>query len=473
VESVAWAAERKDVLSMFFGMATIYVYALYVEEQKLARYFLCLILFALGLMAKPMLVTLPFIMLLLDFWPLGRWQKALYSQNTPTAANNTASVKKKKQHKQNASPEKKLSLPVPSRGQLIGNLLWEKVPFIFLAIILSIALIWQQQAVGGMVSLQKISFSERLINTIVSYVSYLGKIFWPVDLAVFYPYEYSFPIWHIGGAALILIIISIAVIYFIKKAPFLFVGWFWYVGSLFPVIGLMQAGAQAMADRYTYLPSIGIGIMLIWGIGYLLPKEKLRKIIFVPVAVILVSLTFLTWQQCGYWKNSIELFNHALQVTKDNDLAHVSLGIALDAAGKSQEAMYNYQTAIKINPLNYKAHYNLANALKEQGNIEESLKYFQETLLINPNIADAHNNIGIILDKYLNKNDEAIYHFRQALQMELNNSHFHFNLGIALAKKGELKEAIEHFRTAVYLNPNYEDARRALRLALEMDHQKR
>jgi tetratricopeptide (TPR) repeat protein len=234
----------------------------------------------------------------------------------------------------------------------------------------------------------------------------------------------------------------------------------------------MQAGAQAMADRYTYLPSIGIGIMLAWGIVYLLPKEKLRKIIFVPVAIILASLTFLTWQQCGYWKNSIDLFNHTLQVTKDNYLAHTNLGVALAAEGKIEEAVSHYRSALQVKPHDDTTHYNLAMAFKEQGNIEESLKHFQETLLINPNFPDAHNNIGIILEKYFKKYDEAIYHYEQELRIN-NNPGTHFNLGITLAIKGNLKEASEHFRTAIYLKPDYEEARRALKLALEMDQQKR
>ena len=473
VESVAWASERKDVLSVFFGLASIYAYAYYVESSKLSKYFLCLILFALSLMAKPMLVTLPFIMLLLDYWPLGRWQKVLVIETVPILVNKGVGKKKTKERRAESSVEKKTAKPVKNGRQLIGNLLWEKVPFIFLAMILSIALIWQQQAAGGMVSIQQISFSDRIINAIVSYVSYVGKTFWPVDLAVFYPYEHSFPIWQILSASLILLGVSIVVVYFAKRTPFFAIGWLWYLSTLFPVIGLLQAGAQAMADRYTYFPSIGIAIIVAWGIVYLLPKEKMRKIIIFPAAIILAALTFLTWQQCGYWNNSIELFNHTLQVTKDNYLAQTNLGVALDAKGKNDQALAHYLSALKINPHYDKAHYNLAMVFKEQGNIEASLKHFQETLLINPNFPDAHNNIGIILEKYFKKYEEAIYHYEQELKITPDNPGTHFNLGIALAIKGNLKEAAEHFRQAIDLKPDYEDARRALKLALEMDHQKR
>ena len=473
VESVAWAAERKDVLSMFFGMATLYVYALYVEEHKLSRYFLCLTLFALGLMAKPMLVTLPFVLMLLDFWPLGRWQKALAPVNVPVAASEKSEKKKTKQRKADSIKEKKISTPLASRSPIIRSLLWEKAPFIFLTIVSSVITIWAQSKGGAVASMEKLSFLARVLNATMSYISYIYKIFWPVDLAVFYPYEDPFLQLPVAGALLILIAITIIVIYTIKKLPFLFVGWFWYLGTLIPVIGLVQVGRQAMADRYTYLPSIGIGIILIWGIGYLLPKEKLRKIILIPAAVIvLFVLTFLTWQQSGYWKNSVELFNHTLHVTKDNYLAHDSLGVALAAEGKIDEAVSHYRAALQIKPNDDTTHYNLANALKKQGADEEAITHYQEAVRINPSYSKAHNNIGVYLEAQL-KHDEAIYHYRQALQFDPNNPGIHFNLGMALGRKGAWKEAIESFRTAIYLDPNYNPARLALRRALEIQQRQR
>ena len=575
VESVAWAAERKDVLSMFFGMAALYVYAGYVEERKLSGYFLCLILFALGLMAKPMLVTLPFVLMLLDYWPLGRWPKTLAAVAVPATASAKSGKKKIKQRRADSAKEQKISTPLTSSSSIIRSLLWEKAPFIFLTIVSGIMTIWAQSKGGALISVQKLPFSERVVNAIVSYVSYLGKIFWPVDLAVFYPYEQSLPSWQVFGAVFILLGISIAVIYTVKKAPFLFVGWFWYLGTLVPVIGLVQVGNQAMADRYTYLPSIGIAIMLVWGILYLLPREKLRKIILIPAAIIiLAALTFLTWRQSGYWKNSIELFNHALQVTKANYLAHnnlgvalaeegkndqavthylaaidinphhadshsnlgvalaaegkneeaiaqylaaikinqdhysahSNLGVALAAQGKKEEAIAHYLEAIKINPDYADAHYNLANLLLKQGQIDQAISHYLEAVKINPDHDNAHynladvlvkqgkidqaiehfreaarinpssfaalNNLGVNLEKQL-KHDEAIYYYRRALLIEPKNPGIHFNLGVALGNKGELKEAIEHFREAIYLKPDYEEARRALRLAVELEQQKR
>ena len=570
VESVAWAAERKDVLSMFLGLAVLYTYALYVEKPKLSKYYLCLILFALSLLAKPTLVTLPFVLLLLDYWPLGRWQKALQPQLLPVS-NESGLVKKKvKQRKTDSTKEKKISVPLMNRAKIIRSLLWEKSPFIFLAIASSIVTIWVQKNGGAVAYLEELPFLDRMLNAIVSYVAYLIKIFWPVNLAVFYTYRQYLPSWQVFGAASILLGISIAVIYAIKKAPYLFVGWFWYLGTLVPVIGLIQVGKQSIADRYTYFPSIGIAIILTWGVAYLLPRVKLRKIIIIPAALILAALTFLTWQQCGYWKNSISLFNHVLQATKDNYLAHNNLGTALAAEGKKEEAIAHYRKAIEINPTftiahlnlgaalvaqgrieealaaikmnpnqeeahfhlgvvlaaqgrneeaiahylaaikinpNYDdAYYNLANLLMKQGKIEEAIDNYSKAIKINPDHADAHcnladvfvkqnkigqaiehfreavritpssfaslNNLGVNLEKQL-KHDEAASYYRRALVVEPKNPGIYFNLGVALGNKGELKEAIENFRQAIYLKPDYEEARRALKLALEMDQQNR
>ena len=464
VESVAWAAERKDVLSMFFGLLTLYAYAFYVEKPQVSKYILCLILFILGLMSKPMLVTLPFVLLLLDFWPLERWKKGLTPEANKPVQNGAVPLKKKrKQRKATSFVEKNVATSAGSSAP-IGYLFREKVPFIFFALMFSIITIWAQNKGGAVVaSLERFPFSERLSNAIVSYVSYLGKTFWPVDLAVFYPYEHAFSAGGLLGAVLILLVISIIAIYFVKKAPFFLTGWLWYLGTLIPVIGLVQVGRQSMADRYMYLPSIGIGIIIIWGLAYLLPQEKIRKFILVPTAaIVLVILSFLTWQQCGYWKNSITLFEHTLQVTKNNYLAHTNLGIALAADGKIDQAMAHYDAALKIEPNYDNAHYNLGNIYMRQGNNEEAIKHFQEAVRLTPKYFPAHNNLGVLFEKQT-KYQEAIAHYRQAFLLKPNNPGINFNLGVALSRSGKLKEAIEYLRMSVYLNPNDEQARRVLR----------
>jgi len=476
VESVAWASERKDVLSLFLGLASIYVYAYYVESSKLAKYFIALILFALSLMAKPMLVTLPFVLLLLDYWPLARWQKVSALANSTVPVNVSVPGKKKSKHrKTESSADKRITASVSTTKDskhLMGRLLWEKIPFLLLAAASSIVTIWAQDKGGAIASLQKVQFPERLANALISYVAYLGKIFWPVDLAVFYPYEYFAPGWQIFVCLILLAAISAAAIFYVKKAEFLFVGWFWYLGTLVPVIGFIQVGRQAMADRYTYFPSIGIVIILVWGIFHLWPQVKLRKIIIIPAAIILGALTFLTWQQCGYWKNSTALFSQVLQVTKNNYLAHTNLGVALVEEGKSQEAISHYREALQIRPNDDNTHYNLANALKKQGSIDEAIVHYREAVKWNPNYSKAHNNLGVYLDAQ-GRSDEAIFHYRQALQIEPANPGFHFNLGMALGRKGDLKEAIDCFRQAIYLKPDYEEARRALRVAQAIEQKNR
>ena len=390
VESVAWAAERKDVLSMFFGMACLYAYAFYAENYKLSRYFLCLILFALSLMSKPMLVTLPFVLLLLDYWPLGRWQKALPSIKVPIAAAERAEKKKTEKNTTDFFKEKKISIQ-PTRR----SLLWEKAPFFFLTFISCMLTFWTQNKGDLVVSMENLPFSARVQNAVISYVSYLGKTFWPFDLAMFYPYEYPSPLWKILFSCFILIVITIVVIYAIKKLPFLFVGWFWYLGTLIPVIGLVQVASSAMADRYTYLPSIGIVIMLSWGIPLLFPRKDIQKKVLFPAAIaISFILAVLTWQQCSYWKNSTTLFSHAFQVTNDNYMAHLGFGLALFNEGKTEEAIEHYNEAIRIRPI-YQLFGKRGIAYDKLGQYQQAIEDYNVAIRLKPDYAKAYNNRGL------------------------------------------------------------------------------
>ena len=363
VESVAWVAERKDVLSMFFGMATIYAYTFYAESSKLSHYFLCLILFALALMSKPMMVTLPFVLMLLDYWPLKRWQKAL-------------------------------SAPVENRFKLAGRLVWEKAPFILLTIASSILTFWAQDKVNAITSIERLHFPERFSNAIVSCVAYLGKTFWPVNLAVFYPYDFFLPLWKILISGLILILITVVVLYYIKKLPFLFTGWFWYLGTLIPVIGLVQVGTQAMADRYTYLPSIGIAIILTWGILSLI-KSMHKKILFPVGIAILAILAVLTWKQCGYWKNSMKLFNNAVLVTKDNYLAHNNRGMVYAELGQYQLAINDYNETIRLKPDDNHAYINRGNAYNYLGQHQRAIEDYNQAIRIRPDNGSPYSNRGV------------------------------------------------------------------------------
>ena len=362
VESVAWAAERKDVLSMFFGMACLYVYAFYAESPKLSKYILCLILFIFALMSKPMLVTLPFVLLLLDYWPLGRWKIAR-------------------------------SAPVESKFKLTGRLVWEKIPFICLTIAVSIVTLWAQNKVGATSFGEKLPFVTRTTNAIVSYLAYLGKTFWPFNLALFYPYDLSVPLWKILISAIILIVITAAALYYIKKMPFLFTGWFWYLGTLIPVIGLVQSGTQAMADRYTYLPSVGIAIALAWSIPSLFKSVRFRKMILFPaVIVILTIMAVLTWQQCGYWKNSINIWNHTSRVTNDNYLAYSRLGNAYGEIKQYQKAIDNFNEVIRIRP-DYEIAYNGKGlSYNAMGMHQSAIHEFNKAIHLKPDYAAAYNN---------------------------------------------------------------------------------
>jgi protein O-mannosyl-transferase len=393
VESVAWVAERKDVLSMFFGLASIFVYAFYAENNKLSKYLFCLILFILSLMSKPILVTLPFVLLLLDYWPLGRWQKALSS-------------------------------PAENRPYSAGRLILEKTPFFLLTIASSIVTYWAQNKDSSVTSPGVLPIVTQVANASVSYVAYLEKTFWPFNLAVFYPYEFHLTLGEISTSGFILIIITAVVLYYIKNLPFLFTGWFWYLGTLIPVIGLVQVGRQAMADRYTYLPSIGIAIMLSWSIPLLFPREDIRKKILFPAGiVVLVILSFLTWQQCGYWKNSATLFNHALRMTKDNYIAYNCYGLALF----------------------------------EEGKIEQAIDYYNQAIRISPDYADAFNNKGTAYSK-LGRYQRAIEDYNQAIRLKQNSAWYYYNRGLANNKLGLYQRAIEDYNQAIRITPDYAEA---------------
>jgi protein O-mannosyl-transferase len=424
VESVAWAAERKDVLSMFFGMACLYAYAVYAEKSKISQYFLSLLLFVLSLLSKPMMVTLPFVLMLLDYWPLGRWQKASTPEDIPVIINKKADKKKNKQRKADSMKEKKISMRPTSRSTTIRSLLWEKAPFIFLIVPFSMVTLWAQNQDKMVISLDQLSVPQRFSNAIVSYVAYLGKIFYPVNLAVFYPFDYSIPLWQVFISVLILIVISLAVFYYIKKQPFLFVGWFWYLGTLFPVIGLVKAGMHEIADRYTYLPSIGIAIMLAWGLPSLIKHEEMRKKILLPAAAsILAILTVLTWQQCGYWKNSLTLFDHASQITKNNYLADNHVALALLAGGKNEDGIDYYSKSISIKPDYY-------------------MNYLHR---------------GAIYIK-MSQNQRALEDLNKVISLKSDFANAYANRAFIYTRLGQYKLAIEDFNKAVNLKPDYAEA---------------
>ncbi|MDB6064959.1 MAG: Tetratricopeptide 2 repeat protein [Pedosphaera sp.] len=462
VETVAWIADRKDVLSTFFWLLTMGAYLRYVEKPGQNRYLLMLACFALGLMTEPMLVTLPFVLLLLDCWPLQR----LTGASSP------------------ATPQ------VPQLP--LSRLAMEKAPMFAPAVISSAVTILALPRGHTLAWIQSVPLNLRITNALAAYSSYLRKMFWPADLAVVYPLPASWPLWQWLGGGLILLAVSLAVLALRRQRPYLAVGWFWFVGTLVPVIGLVQFEPQAMADRFSYLPLIGVFIMLAWGVNELTAAwTNRRPILATTGALALLSCMALTVYQLRPWKNTVALFNHALDVTTNNAVAHGNLALALDAAGKPDEAMTHYQAALRLLPdspfalylmglklahqgnypgaiEHYNAalrqqpdapsvHYNLANIFTSQGKLDEAAAHYTEAIRLEPDAEDAHNNLGIVLVK-LNRLDAAADHFKTALSLNPANSEIHYELGSVLLKQGQTLAAQSQFSEAVHLKPDFAKA---------------
>ncbi|MGB7769521.1 MAG: tetratricopeptide repeat protein [Verrucomicrobiia bacterium] len=431
VESVVWVAERKDVLSTFFGLLCLMAYARYAEESKVGNpasryYWLALFFFALGLMSKPMLVTVPFVLLLLDYWPLNRIRH-------------------------------------------FTGLLLEKIPFFALAMVMSVVTYVVQQRTGMMHSLENVPPGARIANALISYCLYLGKLFWPVDLAIFYPYPgHNWPLYQVLLAGVLLAGFSAFVFVQRTRHPFLPVGWLWYCGTLVPVIGLVQVGGQAMADRYSYIPSLGLFILVVWGVCELAGRWRYHEpALSVAGCAVIILCAGLTRQQLGYWQNDETLYRHALAVTKNNYLAHHNLGLALFKQGKIDEAINQYREALRLEPDFPEAHYNLGAALAVKGQTDEAIVQFQKAIQFKPGYAAACVNLGIALSRK-GQLDEAIGQFRDAVRLQPDNAEFHYDLGTALGMKGRIAEAIIQFQEALHLQPDYAAARHNLAHALQI-----
>ncbi len=418
VESVAWIAERKDVLSGLFWMLTIAAYLWYVRQPSISWHVGTIVVFALGLMAKPMLVTLPFVLLLLDYWPLERL---------------------------------KLSN--------LRGLVAEKAPLFILSAISSVVTFVAQRSGGAVIQMEEVPIGIRAANGLISYLIYISKMFWPRRLAAFYAYTFDkSSLWLLVLAALLVAGISILAVMLAARHRYVLVGWFWYIGTLVPVIGLVQVGTQARADRYTYIPSIGISIIVAWGAAELLGKWRYRKVVLaISAAVVTAAMLLSARTQVRHWQDSLTLFRHAVEVTRGNYVGHAGLGKALHARGKLDEAVRQYRHALQIKPNYTIARYNLANALSRQDKKDEAIKHYREVLRIDPNNARAHNNLGNALSGQ-QKIAPAIKHYRRALEIEPDNPKVHNNLGSALAIQGNFDEAIGCFRRALQLKANDAEA---------------
>jgi len=432
VESVAWVAERKDVLSTFFWILTMWTYVRYTEHPRLNRYLLVLLSYALGLMSKPMLVTLPFVLLLVDYWPLGRLQFG------PLSGHHRLNTDKSKDSRDQRS---------------FALLVLEKIPFFVLAAVSSLLTFFVQRSAGAVASLGLVPLETRVANALVSYASYIGKMIWPHRLAVFYPYSDTLSMGQVAGAVLLLGCVSLLVILWTRRRPYLTVGWLWYLGTLVPVIGLVQVGEQAMADRYTYVPLIGLFTIMAMGVPDILSGWRYRRIVMaVSGGLVLSIFMVITWLQAGYWQNGVTLFEHSLEVTANNSLSQYSLGVALHHQGKIQEAIAHYTEALRIKPEYAEAHNNLGFVLAQQGKIQEAIAHYTEALRIKPDYPTAHTNLGIILAQQ-GRNQEAITHFVEALRIKPEYAEAHFSLGLVYLRMGDKRLAVGEYKILEKINP--------------------
>ena len=428
VESVAWIAERKDVLSAVFFMLTLAAYTHYTRAPSVPRYLLVALLFAFGLMSKSMLVTLPFVLLLLDYWPLNRIEG-------------------------NKSRE---------FGYLLRRFITEKIPLFAMSIFSCIATLLAQRQ--GPSAIDQLPFLWRLENTFVTYVTYIWQMLWPARLAVFYPHPNDrLSLLPVMGAIALLVAISLVVISLGRTKPYLVTGWFWYLGMLVPVIGLVQVGEQAHADRYTYLPQIGLYIMIAWTVGSLLLESTRlsRAVVGVIAALIVMTLTVCAFDNTAYWKNSQTLWNHALAVTDENDVAHNNLGFLFLRKGELDKAVSEFQAALDIRSGNTQSHYNLGTALVQSnlGNAlareqlwDAAIDHLQEAVRLRPDYGDAYFNLGSVLFQQ-GKIDQAIAQWQTALAINPRDAVAYRNVADALRKQGKLKEAISEYEQALNIAP--------------------
>jgi len=438
VESVAWIAERKDVLSTLFWMLAMWAYLAYVRRPALRRYLPVLLLFGLGLMAKPMLVTFPFVLLLLDVWPLQRLDPGESDRSAPAAL-------------------------VRRRPDLL-RLVKEKLPLFVLAAISSVVTVLVQRHAGAVARPETGPLSLRLSNAAAAYLAYIGKMLWPVRLAAFYPLGTSTPFWQASLGVLLLIGVTALAIRMGRRHGYFPVGWLWYVGTLVPVIGLVQVGDQSMADRYTYVPLVGLFIVAAWGAPELAARWRPARFALPIAAVcVLLACAALARAQVHYWSDSIALWQHALDVTEDNYVAHTNLGLALAAQGRTGEAMTHFAEALRIKPNSALAQNNMGAALMRQGQPEEAARRFGAALRIQPGWADARLDLGEALAAMPGRLPEAIAQYREALRIDPSLAVAHYVLGNALAQDpSQTSNAAAEYEAAIRSKPDYAEARCAL-----------
>lgn len=471
VDSVAWIAERKNLLSSFFWMLTMISYVHYTRSPKFTRYLFTLTIFVLGLLAKPMLVTLPCVFFLLDYWPLRR-------------------------------VDLKSALPTGEYPQVtFSRLIYEKIPFLVFSLSIIGVSMFSLEKHNAVISNDSVSMVLRLSNALVSYVIYLKKMLLPLNLAIFYPFPKTLPVWQITGATLLLLFITLVAIRLLKRMPYIAVGWFWFLGTLVPVIGLVQGGLwPALADRWAYIPLVGIYLAFTWGMVELCKNLKLNKFFLIlPASILLIIFAIVSRNQLNYWKDDVSLFKHTQNVTSSNetnnyfiglayskqekyDLAidhftevlrlkpgywdcHIAIGFALTKIGNQSQAYNHFAEALRLKPDSFDAHYNIAVVFFEKGDIENAVKHYLAGLRLKPYSEKALVNLGNI---YLanGKTTKARDCFNKALKIKPSSVNSHYNLGIILAEQGNINAAIKKYEETLRLDPNFVEAHYSMGNAL-------
>ena len=415
VESVAWVSERKDVLSGFFFLLTLLAYVHYSRKQTVGRYLTVSTLFACGLLTKPMLVTVPVILLLLDYWPLQRF-------------------------------------PNTSARRLIA----EKIPLFALSAGSVIATLIAQS--GAIVEIELVPLSWRVGNALSAYLIYIWQTIWPANLALAYPHPGHLPLWETTGAGAVLILVTAGVFVLRRCAPYLLTGWVWYVTMLLPVIGLVQVGSQAHADRYSYLPQIGLCIAATWATVDLTCRFRWRREFFGVVGpIIIAAFGCRAWVQTSYWHDTERLWNRTLAVTNRNDYAHFAIGQFFLRTHRLDEAITEFQIALAAHPNNPDVLFQLGSAFMEKGELDLAMRHFQRTLQLLPEDPQAETNLGNVLLQ-AGRIEEAVEHYRTVVRHQPHSPLAHYNLAVGLHRQGRLSEAIVHYKEALAIQPGYPDA---------------
>lgn len=432
VESVAWITERKDVLSIFFMFSAMAAYLKYVKKPGILRYFFVLLIYTAGLMTKPMLVTFPFILLLLDYWPLNR----LRTTKEIPAGLFTGKF-----------------FHAPAVGKINLNILVEKIPFLILSSAVSLITL----IIGKDSTLKNpdlLTVYSRISNAVLSYAGYIFKILLPRNLAISPDMGETLPFWKTGMVLGALLCVTVLVILLRKRYPFFFFGWFWYITALLPVTGIFQTGSQLISDRFTYMPVIGIFFMLTYG-GEIILKKLRRP--FIPAvfaaAAALLSLSAVSWVQAGYWRDTLTFFGHAAKVTSSNWIAYNSIGIEYENRGDLSGAVENFSKAAGFNPKYYYANYNLARVYAKLGNFKKAAELYASVVKLKPDFAEAVYNLALTYAK-MGKPDEAVKYYKQALNITQDFFEAHYNVALLLQNQGKFDEAAAHFTETLRVNDN-------------------